>query len=257
MNIVTWNVNSIRSRQDRLLAWLRAHRPDVLCLQELKVVDEDFPFEPIRALGYHVAANCQKAYNGVAILSRSEPRDVRLGLADGVEDPQARLVSAVVDGVRVLSVYVPNGNAVGSDKYEYKIQWLHRLRAYFERHHRPDEPLAICGDFNIAPDERDVARPELWRDTVLFHPEMRAMLQEFLGWGLQDAFRRHRPEPGLYSWWDYRMGGFQRDDGLRIDHVFATRPLADRSVDAFVDRNERRGDKPSDHVPLGVSFDWP
>ena len=255
MKIVTWNINSIRTRQDRLLAWLTAHQPDVLCLQELKVEESLFPFEAIQALGYHCAVLGQKTYNGVAILSKSPATDVRFGLDDGVEDPQSRLISADIDGVRVLSVYVPNGSEPDSEKYAYKIAFLRRLQAYFARHHRPDEPLAICGDFNIAPTELDVRKPDQWKGSVLYNPEMRAILADFLAWGLQDAFRRHRPEPGLFSWWDYRMLAFPKNDGLRIDHVFATAVLASR--DAFVDRNERKGEKPSDHVPLGVDFVWP
>lgn len=255
MKIVTWNVNSIRSRQDRLLAWLTAHQPDVLCLQELKVEESLYPFEAIQALGYHSAVHCQKTYNGVAILSKLPPQDVRCGLDDGSEDTQSRFISANIDGVRVISVYVPNGGEPGSDKYAYKLAFYRRLKEYLTRHHRPDEPLAICGDFNVAPTELDVAKPGSWEGSVLYNPEMRAVLADLLSWGLEDAFRRHRPEPGLYSWWDYRMLAFPKNDGLRIDHVFATPVLASR--DAFVDRNERKGDKPSDHVPLGVDFVWP
>lgn len=253
MNIVTWNVNSIRSRESRLLAWLQDHQPDVLCLQELKLEDALFPLEAIQKAGYQAVFHGQKTYNGVAILARTAISDVVRGLDDGVDDPQARLIAGTVKGVRVVCVYVPNGGEPGSDKYAYKLAWYQRLRGWLERHADPGAALVLCGDMNVAPDARDVARPAEWNQTVLCLPEARAALQHVVDWGLEDAFRRHRPEAGLYSWWDYRGGGFERDNGLRIDHVFATRGL--RSVDAFVDRNERRGDKPSDHVPLGVVLD--
>jgi len=257
MQIVTWNINSVRARQDRLLRWLAANRPDVLCLQELKAPDEQFPHEAVQALGYHATVHGQKTYNGVAILSRTAPQDIRRGLDDGDADQQARLLSAEVQGVRVLCAYVPNGSEPDSDKYLYKQRWLRRLRNYLERHHKPEEPLALCGDFNIAPAAQDAANPEAWLGSVLYCPEMTAALADLASWGLQDAFRRVRPEPGLYSWWDYRAAGFQKNDGLRIDHVFATTPLADRARDGFIDRLERKGEQPSDHVPVGVAFDWP
>ncbi len=252
MRIVTWNVNSIRSRESRLLAWLTAHQPDVLCLQELKLEDALFPHAAIEALGYRAVTHGQKSYNGVAILSRHEITDVTRTLDDGVADDQARLIAGTILGVRVVCVYVPNGSEPDSDKYAYKLAWLKRLRAWFEREGAADRPMVLCGDMNVAPDGRDVARPAEWDDTVLCLPEVRKSLQHVLDWGLTDAFRQHRPEAGLYSWWDYRGGGFERNNGLRIDHIFATRALT--SIDAFVDRNERRGEKPSDHVPLGVVF---
>lgn len=257
MQIVTWNVNSVRARQERLLRWLAEHQPDVLCLQELKAPDDQFPHQAVQALGYHAAVHGQKTYNGVAILARTPPQDVRCGLDDGEDDPQARLISADVAGVRVLCAYVPNGSEPDSEKYVYKKRWLQRLRSYLERHHQPDQPLVLCGDFNIAPEAADAAHPEAWLGTVLYCPEMTAALAQLASWGLQDAFRRVRPEPGLYSWWDYRMLGFQKNDGLRIDHVFATAPLAALARDGFMDRLERKGEQPSDHVPVGVDFAWP
>lgn len=252
MRIVTWNVNSIRAHQERVLAWLRDFSPEVLCLQELKTEDSGYPFKEIEALGYQSAVFGQKTYNGVAIVTRLPMTDIRMGFDDGVEDPQARLISANVAGVRVISAYVPNGGELSSDKYVYKQAWLQRLRTYLDRHHSADEPLAICGDFNIAPEAQDVQNLLNWDGSILYNPQMHAALAHVLDFGLRDAFRQHRQEKGLYSWWDYRGGGFQRNDGLRIDHVYATKSLA--SIDAFVDRNERRGDKPSDHAPLGVVF---
>ncbi len=254
MKIVTWNVNSVRAREERLVAFLERHRPDVVCLQELKVIDGDFPLQRVRDLGYHAALFGQKTYNGVAILSRSEPEDVQRALRDDVEDPQARLISVRVDGVRVISVYVPNGGEHGSDKYAYKTAFLKRLKTYLATHHRPDEKLVLCGDINIAPDDIDVARPDEWRGTVLFHPEMTEAFRDLCAWGLHDAFRKCRPEAGLYSWWDYRMLGFPKGNGLRIDHVLVTAPLLETCRAAEVDRNERKGKQPSDHAPVIVEI---
>jgi len=258
MRIITWNVNSVRVRQERLLALLQRHAPDVVCLQELKLEAPAFPAELVRQAGYHAVLLGQKTYNGVAILSKQEPVSVLYGLDDGVDDPQARLVSAVVGGVRVVSVYVPNGGAMGSDKWFYKLQWLQRLRAWLERHARPDQPVVVGGDYNVAPDALDVHDPAAWLDEPLYHPEARAALESVLSWGLRDTFReRHPGAPNMFSWWDYRMLAFPKNRGLRIDHLFATAPLADRCTHAFIDRDERKGDSPSDHAPVVADFDWP
>ena len=250
MKIATWNVNSIRARQERLLRWLEKHEPDALCLQELKVEDADFPFEALREAGWQAAAHGQRTYNGVAILAREEPQDVRRGLDDEVDDLQARLISARVGGLRVLSAYVPNGGEVGSDKWDYKLAWLKRLRRHLEKSFDPGEPLALCGDFNVAPEARDVCDPAAWEPTVLYHPQARAALAEVASWGLQDAFRLHHQEGGLYSWWDYRRLAFPKNRGLRIDHILVSRALASRCRACTIDRGERKGEKPSDHVPV-------
>lgn len=258
MKITTWNVNSIRVREERLLRWLATHSPDVLCLQETKVVDDAFCHVSVTDGGYKTAVHGQKTYNGVALLSPAEPQDVRCGLDDDEEDdPQARLIAATVQGIRVLSAYVPNGSTVDSPKYQYKIRWLKRLKAYLERHHTPDEPLVVCGDLNIAPEERDVRNPDRWQGTVLYNAEMTELLDDLKSWGLTDAFRATNPEPGLYSWWDYRRLAFPKNDGLRIDHILATRPVADRCKAAWIDRDERKGKQPSDHAPVVVELDWP
>lgn len=254
MKIATWNVNSIRMRLERSLRWLDRHRPDVMCLQELKSVEEKFPFDALREAGYHAAVSGQPTYNGVAVLSRDEPREIHKSLGDSKEDPQARFLSAMIRNVRILSVYVPNGSVVGSEKWTYKLEWLGRLRDYLEAHHDPAEPLALCGDFNVAPEDRDVANPDKWRDSVLCHEQGRKALRELGGWGLVDAFRRHHSEGGLYSWWDYRQLGFPKNDGLRIDHIFVTETLARRSLETEIDRQERKGKKPSDHAPVIASF---
>lgn len=254
MKVATWNVNSIRVRLPRLLAWLGAHAPDVLCLQEIKVPEEDFPTEELRAAGYSAAVHGQRTYNGVAILSRAPAEDVRPGLRDGSEDAQSRLLSARIDGVRVYSAYFPNGGEVDSDKWRYKLAWMERLRAHLRSHADPAEPLLLCGDFNVAPEARDVARPEEWEGTVLCHPEARAALQRLVDWGLRDTFRLHHAEGGFYSWWDYRQLGFPKNNGLRIDHVFATAPMAARCRAASIDREERKGKQPSDHAPVMAEF---
>lgn len=254
MRIATWNVNSIRTRLPRLLGVLNRHRPDVLCLQELKVADEDFPSLDVRSLGYEAAVVGQRAYNGVAILGTDKPENVATSMADGSDDDQARLVAADVAGVRVLSIYVPNGGSVGSEKWEYKLEWLDRLKRYLEMNEDPTSPIAVCGDFNIARDDRDVKNPGKWKNSVLCHPDVRGRFQELLEWGLVDAFRLEHPEGGIYSWWDYRTLGFRKNDGLRLDGILVTRPLAERVENAFVDRDERKGKQPSDHAPVVVDL---
>lgn len=254
MRIVSWNVNSVRARLDRLLAFLDRHEPDVVCLQELKVPDEDFPRKAVEAAGYRAAVHGQRTYNGVAILSRVEAGDVRAGMADGTLDEQARLIAATVEGIRVVNVYVPNGQTVGSDKWEYKLAWLERLRGWFERECRPEAPLVLCGDFNVAPDDRDAAQPADWADSVLCHDGARAALRRVTDWGLVDTVRLHHVGPGPYTWWDYRMLAFPKGNGLRIDHILTTSGLAERCSAVWVDRDERKGTKPSDHAPVIAEF---
>jgi exodeoxyribonuclease III len=254
MKIATWNVNSVRARLDRLLAWLERKQPDIVCLQELKAKEEAFPYGAIRQVGYHAAVYGQRTFNGVGILSRIEPVNVRRGMDDGVEDPQARFLAAQVGEVHVVSAYVPNGQIVGAAQYAYKLDWLRRLRSFLAKHCTAETPLVVCGDFNVAWDERDVADPAAWVETVLFHPTSRAALEGLLGWGLVDVHRQQHPEGGLYSWWDYRMRAFPKNDGLRLDYVFATAPLACRCTSAEIDREERKGEKPSDHAPVIAVF---
>jgi len=254
VRIASWNVNSIRVRKERLLRWLERHAPDVLCLQELKAPDEQFPTDEVRAAGYHSAVFGQKTYNGVAILSRLPAEDVGRGLQDDVADAEARLIEARVAGVRVVCLYVPNGQLVGSEKWEYRQAWMKRLRSYLDRLCDPAEPLVLCGDWNVAPEDRDVCDPAGWAGSVLFHPEARAAFEAIRGWGLTDTFRLHHAEAGRYSWWDYRMLAFPKNQGLRIDHVLASQPLARRCTGAGIDRDERKGKQPSDHVPVWADF---
>lgn len=255
MKITTWNVNSIRAREERLVAWLRAATPDVVCLQETKVVDDNFPFDALKQLGYHAVTWGQKTYNGVAILSRAPLTDVQMGFGDGAEeDGQARLIAATVDGIRIISAYFPNGRTVEDDKYRYKKEWMDRLLAKLGSMDLANEKVLLAGDFNIAPEERDVNRVEEWTGSVLYNPDMSAYFKKFLDLGLVDTFRLHHEEAGLYSWWDYRMLGFPKDNGLRIDHILASRALASSCRSARIERDMRKGKKPSDHTVVWAEF---
>lgn len=258
MKVVSWNVNSIRARYDRVLNWLDAHEPDVVCLQELKCEDGDFPYDAFSSLGYVCTVFGQKSYNGVAILSFEEPKDIVRGFGDEVDDPQARMVAATIEGVRIVDLYVPNGGALGSEKWSYKLSWYDRLVRWLERENDPRQPLVLCGDFNIAPDDRDVDRPDKWRDTAMCAVAGREALARVVDWGLIDTFRAHHGEGGHYSWWDYRPPGFRGNDGLRIDQIYATRPLIEVcsavGID-IVEREDRPGSKASDHAPIFAEFD--
>ncbi len=254
MTVATWNVNSIKARLPRLLAWLDRTRPDVVCLQELKGTDDAFPYDDVRAAGYHAVVHGQKTYNGVAILSHQDPTDPLPGLDDGVPDPQARVVAATVAGVRVVSAYVPNGGDMGTSSYAYKLEWLRRFMAYLARVGVPEAPLVVCGDFNIVPSDLDCHDSAAWEGTVLYNPELRAVHRDLLALGLVDTFRLHHPQERAYSWWDYRNFSFPRNAGLRIDFVLCTPPLARRCTAAGIDRDERKGDRPSDHAPVWATF---
>jgi exodeoxyribonuclease-3 len=235
VTVATWNVNSLRSRLDHVLRFLDAHAPDVLCLQEIKCTADALPEEPFRERGYRIAAACQKTYNGVAIVSPFPMTDVREGFADGEPDPQARLIAATVRGIRVLNAYVPNGAEVGSDKYAYKLEWMARLADALRRHHDPYRPTLLCGDFNVAPDDRDVHDPKAWAGKVLCSAPEREGVAGWRGWGLTDAFRHLHPDAPGFSWWDYRAGAYEGDRGLRIDHIWVTCPLAACLADCRVE----------------------
>jgi exodeoxyribonuclease-3 len=250
MKLATWNVNSIRARNERLFAWLASAAPDVLCLQETKVEDSGFPFDALLAAGYHAVTLGQRSYNGVAILSRQQATDVVRGFDDGQPDEQARVIAATIGGVRVISVYVPNGQSVGSDKFVYKLGWLERLRKYMDERCDRTTPLALCGDMNVAPEDRDVHDPQAWHGKVLCSEPERAGLMRVVEWGMLDLLRAHHAEAGLYSWWDYRGVSLFRNLGLRIDHIFATPTLAERCTDCTIDREARKGHNASDHAPV-------
>jgi exodeoxyribonuclease-3 len=257
MRIATWNVNSIRSRQDRLLAWLERYSPDVFCLQELKTTDEKYPLEEIEKAGYQSAVYGQKTYNGVAVLSRSAADEVRRGFDDGVDgaaDEEARLIAARFGDLDVISVYIPNGRTPADPAFDYKLKWIERLRRYLESHHTPEDKVLVCGDYNVAPTDLDVARPEEWAGSVLCHDEARQAFGRLKDWGLTDLFRHRREADVAYSWWDYRMLGFPKGNGLRIDHILGTLPMAEACTDVWIDRDERKGKKPSDHAPVVADF---
>lgn len=255
MKVATWNVNSIRAREQHVIDWIEAFRPDVLCLQELKVAEEDFPLGAVAQSGYEAAVFGEKTYNGVAILSRYPLRDVRKGFDDGHDDPQARLISANVEGITIFSAYFPNGGEVGSDKFDYKLRWIGRLRELMAARFDPEkDQVALCGDFNVAPWDDDIARPGQWRSSVLACDAAREALADLASFGLHDVVRPFHPQGGLYSWWDYRGRGFERGNGLRIDHIYCTPRLAERTIGAMVAREERARKSPSDHAPVMVEF---
>lgn len=254
MKLATWNINSIRARKDRLLAWLSEHGPDVVCLQETKVTDEVFPMDELEELGYCCAIHGQRAYNGVAIVSRTEITDVRRGFGDGGDDAQARCIAGTIAGVRVIDVYVPNGKAPGTEKYAYKLEWLRRLRRYLDASAKPGEPVILCGDFNVAPDDRDVHDPAVWEGEIMCSVPERRGLQEVVDFGFEDALRLRTEEGGIFTWWDYRMLAFPKNRGLRIDHIFVTAPMAARLESVVVDRQARKGKLPSDHAPVVATF---
>ena len=256
MKLATWNVNSVRAREARLIAFLSREQPDVLCLQELKVVDEDFPHDAVRAAGYEAVTFGQKTYNGVGILAKTgiAIENVTRTFEDGADDPQARVIAADVMGVRVVSIYVPNGSEPGSEKWAYKTAWLKRLTAYLSSKVDLSRKVAVCGDINIAPDIKDVAKPDRWKNSVLFHPDMTAAFRAIEATGLIDTSRQLNAGEGPFTWWDYRMLAFPKGDGLRIDHVFASKALAATCTEVRVDRDERKGAQPSDHAPVIASF---
>jgi len=253
VKIATWNINSIRMRQDRLVGWLAKAKPDVLCLQETKVEDAQFPHKAIEKAGYHAAIFGQPAYNGVAILSTQPLEDVSMTFDDGGEEDGSRLIAATTHGVRVVDVYVPNGQELTSEKYPYKLAWLRRLRTYLDA--RPaGEPLALCGDMNVTRDDLDVWAPDQWRDKIHCSKPEREAFENLMSGGLRDVFREHNPDGKIYSWWDYRGVSFFKNQGLRIDFVFATEPLAARCTAAVVDRDARKGQDASDHAPVIATF---
>jgi exodeoxyribonuclease III len=255
MRIATWNVNSLNARLARVEEWLDYARPDVLCMQETKLADGAFPAMAFGALGYESASHGDGRWNGVAIISRVGLDDVVRGFGGSADDQGARLVAARCGGVRVHSVYVPNGRAVGSEHYQAKLAWLGELRAYLEHTSKPADNVAVCGDFNVAPEDRDVWNPTAFEgETHVTVPE-RQGLMALEEWGLVDTFRACYDEDQLFTWWDYRAGNFHKHMGLRIDLVLLSAPLAARVTYALIDRNARKGKQPSDHAPVLVDVD--
>ena len=259
MKLATWNVNSLGARLPLVLEWAEANGPDILCMQETKLADDAFPSAAFAAIGYDSAHHGDGRWNGVAIASRIGLEAPVCGLGSKEDVHGCRMLAATCAGMRVHSVYVPNGRSLDSEHYRFKLEWLARLRAYLAEHYTPDDAVAVCGDFNVAPDDADVWDPAAFAGaTHVSEPERRA-LGEILDWGLEDTFRRLHPEGGIFSWWDYRAGNFHKGIGMRIDLVLLSAPLASRAVSAEIDRDARRkspkGNKPSDHTVVVVELD--
>ncbi len=256
LRAATYNVNSVRARLPLLLPWLERTRPDVVALQETKAQDADFPVGAFREIGYHAAFHGEKSYNGVAILSRTKPTRVAFGLGDGGSPDATRLAAATVGSVRVVNTYVPQGRDADDPMFRYKLEWFARLRGYFERTASPDDPVLWMGDFNVAPEPIDVHDPKRLLGHVCFHPDVRRALADVRAWGFDDVFRRHVPDPGQYSFFDYRVrGAVERRVGWRVDHIWAARPLAERSTSAWIDLALRQAEGASDHAPVVAEFD--
>ncbi len=264
MNIATWNVNSVRTRLDHVIDWLTANPIDLLCLQETKVVDEDFPRQRFADMGYQCYVSGQKSYNGVALISKTPLADVKIGfsalLGEGVAewDAQKRVIQGTLHGVCVVNLYVPNGSEIGSEKYGYKLHWLSILRDYLQTLLQSESPhvtqLLVCGDFNIALEDRDIHNPAGREAHIMASDAERSALQTVLELGFHDAFRKFTAEGGHFSWWDYRTGGFRRNMGWRIDHIYLTPPLYDRAIACTIDKAPRSLEKPSDHAPVIVEL---
>lgn len=258
MRIATWNVNSIKQRIGNLVAWLSERAPDVVCLQETKCVDDAFPREPLEALGYNLAVHGQKTFNGVAILSKRPLEDVRFGLAGDDGDDHARFIEAVVSTgagvVRVASLYLPNGNPPDTDKYAYKLRWMDRLLTFARERLALEEPLVMAGDYNVIPTAADARHPAAWTGDALFLPPTRDRFQALANLGLTDAIRATSDATDLYTFWDYQAGAWQKNNGIRIDHLLLSPQAADRFTGAGIDRHVRAWEKPSDHVPVYVDL---
>ena len=258
MRIATWNVNSIRARLPLVQEWLELRRPDVVCLQETKVVDEAFPREELEDLGYQIAVHGQKTYNGVAILSRRGLEDVRTGFGHERFDQEARVIAATVEDVMVVCVYVINGQSVGAERYDDKLEWMAALREYVQTDFPMQEKVVVTGDFNITVDDRDVYDPERWREKILCSTPEREALASLCELGLVDALRDHHDDGGIYTWWDYRTRGFERGNrGLRIDHLLMSPPALAACSGVEVDREARAKPKPSDHAPVVATLEDP
>ena len=253
MKLATWNVNSLKVRLPHLTDWLARAQPDIVCLQELKTEDAKFPRAEIEATGYQAAFSGQKTYNGVAILARDAMLDVSAGIPD-FQDEQKRVIAATVDGVRVICVYCPNGQAVGSEKYAYKLRWFAALKEYLAAELQRHPRLAVAGDFNVAPEDRDVHDPKAWEGQVHVSAPERMAWRALLELGLKDSFRLFEQPEKIYSWWDYRMVGFRRNAGLRIDQILVSAELEKRCTACSVDKEPRKLERPSDHAPVVAEF---
>ena len=260
MKIATWNINGVRARIDSALTWLKDAQPDILCMQEIKSEDAAFPSEMFEELGYNVAVHGQKGFNGVALLSKFPLEDVSRGLPGDSADDHARFIESIVSvpsgAVRVVSLYLPNGNPIDTDKFTYKLAWMKRLEAYARMRLAGEEAFVLAGDFNVIAELIDARYPENWRNDALFQPETRAAFRSLLNLGLTDAFRACEPGPGHYTFWDYQAGAWQKNNGIHIDHMLLSPQAADRLTDASIDKRTRGWEKPSDHVPVVIDLDF-
>ncbi len=254
MKIATWNVNSIAIRLEQVLNWLKTTETDVLCLQETKCVDEKFPFAEIEQAGYNVEFFGQKSYNGVAILANREITDVQKSFPDDDADAPKRLIAATVENIRIVNTYIPNGTELWSDKFTFKLDWLQRLRKFFDATCAKDSDVLLCGDFNVAPDERDVWSVAAWEGKLHFSKPERAAIHHVKQWGFVDVFREKNGDAREFSWWNYREGAFYKNQGLRIDHIWTSENLAKKCVDCRIDREPRGAERPSDHTPVVAEF---
>lgn len=254
MKIATWNVNSINARLDHLLDWLRTTETDVVCLQETKSIDENFPQQKLAELGYRTVFTGQKSYNGVAILSKHEIEDVHKNFPGDEEDAPKRLIAATINGVRIVNTYIPNGTELWTDKFTFKLDWLQRLRKFFDETCDKGGDVLLCGDFNVAPEELDVWNVPAWTGKLHFTKPERAAIHHVKQWGFVDVFREMNGDVKEYSWWDYRAGAWPRNQGLRIDHIWTSRPLADKCTGCWIDRAPRALEKASDHTPVVAEF---
>ena len=259
MKIATWNINGVRARVDTLLTWLAETKPDVVCLQEIKSVDEGFPRDAIEAAGYDVAVHGQKGFNGVALLSRTRLEDVKRGLPGDQSDEQSRYiegsVTAGVRSIRIGGLYLPNGNPLGTDKFQYKLRWMGRLELHARDLVKSEQLLVLAGDFNVIPEAVDAKSPGNWTGDALFQPESRASFRRLQSLGLTDAIRSCHPNPGVYTFWDYQAGAWQKDEGVRIDHLMLSPQATDRLIGAGIDKFTRSWERPSDHVPVWAELD--
>ena len=254
MKIASFNANSLRARLPIVLGWLGTNQPDVLAVQETKVQDADFPATAFDEIGYKYVFKGQKSYNGVAIFSKSEFKNVKVGFEDEPKD-QARLISAVIEGITVVNSYVPQGYERESEKFQYKLEWFGRLGKYFAKNFKPTDPIVWVGDFNVAPEAKDVYDPVALAGHVCFCPEVTEAFEKVVKWGFEDVFRKYRGEAGQYTFWDYRMrGSLKRNLGWRLDHIMATKPLAEKSVGCYIDKEPRAAERPSDHTPIIAEF---
>ena len=255
MKIATWNVNSIVARLPNVIRWLDKVQPDVLCMQETKVLDEKFPFDVFAEHGYRCITLGQQSYNGVAIASRESCEARYRGYPGDDTDAHARLLASSFSDIQIVNVYIPNGQMVGSERYQFKLEWMDRLRRFFAENYDPKIPVMLCGDFNVAPEDRDVHDPRLWQERIMCSERERTALQNIKQWGFTDAFRQWVETGGHYTWWDYRAGAFRRNMGLRIDHIWVSDPLASRNKQTWIDIEPRTWERPSDHAPVIVQFD--